>query len=237
MDARVFGPTTGLSPLDGAISSNKTSENSFEKFKCLHSEVKKYTCTRILYSFQGTRAVHEKGKRKSSKPPLPLNPLTDLINLAMCKFTAVGKEEGKKHAVRQRVTRAWMLEVFTEEFITRLHLEVAFTDQAWRLIKKDTDETYTEGSRQIHAIWWNPIQKRYQGRMRKLCSESEVMIDLDEDWVTKNVGVRYRQDLKGCYKEDHVCNGPCWRCEGCHDAAREVIDNRSTHCGFPAGKC
>jgi hypothetical protein len=109
----------------------------------------------------------------------------------MCKFTAVVKEEGKKHAVRQRVTRAWMLEVFTEEFITQSHLEVAFTNQAWRLIKKDTDKTYTEDSRQIHAI-----RKRYQGRMRKLCSESEVTIDLDEDWVTKNFGVRYRQDLK-----------------------------------------
>jgi hypothetical protein len=85
--------------LDGAISSNKTSENSFEKFKCLHSEVKKYTCTRILYSFQGTKAVRENVKRKLSKPLLPLNPLTDPINPAMCKFTAEVKEEGMTHEV------------------------------------------------------------------------------------------------------------------------------------------
>ena len=49
-----FGPSTGLSPLDGADTTS--SKNSFTTYKHLKMDVKTFTCVKLLYIFQGRKA-------------------------------------------------------------------------------------------------------------------------------------------------------------------------------------
>ena len=49
-----FGPSTGLSPLDGADTTSF--KNSFTTYKHLKMDVKTFTCVKLLYIFQGRKA-------------------------------------------------------------------------------------------------------------------------------------------------------------------------------------
>jgi hypothetical protein len=65
-----------------------------------------------------------------------------------------------------------MLEVFGREWLDKLHVQVAYSNQK-STIEWVTRGTYEEDSRQIHAIRWNPGTNIYQCRAN---SDSEMTI-------------------------------------------------------------
>jgi len=86
--------------LDGADTTS--SKNSFTTYKHLKMDVKTFACVKLIYIFQGRKAPRNppaKAKNirgTAQQLTVTTNPLTDSLNLAMCKFIATVKEAGKK---------------------------------------------------------------------------------------------------------------------------------------------
>jgi len=117
------------------------------------------------------------------------------------------------------------VDVFAEDYIRNVHEQVAYDNQGDTFVKEETNASYTEDSRQVHAIRWNPTLLIFHGRVRKdSTSESEMIMDLDSGWVKRNFGVRYLQHLRKIADEKTgFVMVPAGDVRDCHTLPAELV--------------